>query len=300
MFAEIVLMFAGQIAAAISIFFIVESQLAPGMLAAYRLFLASILMFPLFYRESTELSRRLGITGAGMLVHLIRHSLAPGLLLGLHFIFWNTGARLTIAANATLFVNMTPVVMPLAVFFLTGEKPGAKEALATALAISGAVLLSLGDLSLGSDHLRGNLFAFISMLFLTFYLALSRRNKDLPFWYYIWGVYLIGGVTSFTADLALGAELWSDRGIVDVFPVIGLTLVSTIIGHNLINRAMRQIPSQIVGVGQLSQFLWAGILAWLLYGELPTPIFYPSMGLIAAGTIFMIMIHHENAASIGE
>jgi drug/metabolite transporter (DMT)-like permease len=293
MLTEILLMFLGQIAAAISIFFIRESQLAPGILGAYRLIFTSLLLLPLFIRDRRRVKQQFGLDRGALLRHLLRHSLIPGVVVGFHFIFWNTGARMTIAANATLFVNMTPVAMPLVIFLLTGEKPGWKELGATAIAISGALLLSFGDLSISREHLLGDAYAFVSMIFLTVYLALSRRHRSLPFWYYIWGVYLIGGLTALITDVILGAPLWSSRGLIEFVPVAGLALVSTIIGHNLINRAMRRIPSQIVGVGQLSQFLWAGILAWLIYGELPTAIFYPSMGLIALGTLIMIMIHRN-------
>jgi drug/metabolite transporter (DMT)-like permease len=300
MVIEILLMFLGQIAAAISIFFIRSSELAPGMLAAYRLFFTSLILLPWHLRDRRQVMRETGLSPVRMVRHLLRHSLVPGVILGFHFIFWNTGARMTIAANATLFVNMTPVAMPLVIFFLTKEKPSWKELAATAVAISGALLLTVGDLNISRDHLLGDLYAFISMIFLTVYLALSRRHRALPFWYYIWGVYLIGAFTAFAADLLRGAPLWSSRGTADLIPVAGLALVSTIVGHNLINRAMRTIPSQIVGVGQLSQFLWAGILAWLIYGELPAAIFYPSMGLIALGTTIMIVIHRTTHDPRGE
>lgn len=313
MLADVLLMLLGQLAAAISIFFIKASQLSPGYLAAYRLFFTVIIMFPWFFRDLRRLAGTKSATGsiaghrtgsmsepsvAELLLFLLRRSIFPGIMLGLHFIFWNTGARMTLAANATLFVNMTPVFMPLVIFFLTREQPSLPELLATAVALSGAFLLTLGDISLGTDHLLGDIFSFISMLFMTVYLALSRKNRALPFWYYISGVYLVGGLVAFTGSAVLGDNPLGGRGMVEFIPVIGLSLVSTILGHNLINRAMRSIPSQIVGVGQLSQFMWAGLIAWVVFGELPEPLFYPSMLLIAGGTLLMIYIHSKPRENI--
>ncbi|WP_041401724.1 DMT family transporter [Salinispira pacifica] len=305
MTADVLLMLLGQLAAAISIFFIKASQLSPGYLAAYRLFFTVIIMSPWFFRDLKKLGAADGENGTiqgcsavNLLLFLVRRSLFPGIMLGLHFIFWNTGARMTLAANATLFVNMTPVFMPLVIFVLTRERPSLPELLATAVALSGALLLTLGDISLGTDHLLGDIFSFVSMLFMTVYLALSRKNRALPFWYYISGVYFFGGIVAFLGSAVMGHNPMGGRGPVEIIPVMGLSLVSTILGHNLINRAMRSIPSQIVGVGQLSQFIWAGLIAWVVFGELPEPLFYPSMLLIAGGTLLMIYIHSKPRENI--
>lgn len=293
MIFDVLSMLLGQFAGSLSLIFIRDSQLSPGMLAAYRLFFISMLLLPVHLRDRREVAKQTGLSGGKLWGHLLRHSVFAGLMLGFHFVFWNSAARMTLAANATLFVSMTPIAMPFVVYAIDKTAFSWKEAGATALALSGAVLLSIGDVSIGKDHLKGDIFSLVAMLFLTIYLALSRRNKNLPFWYYIWGVYLIGGVTAFVADLLSGNPIWSQRGARELIGIVGLALVSTLIGHNLINRAMRRIPSQIVSVGQLTQSIWAGLIGWIGYSEVPSPFFYPSMGLITLGTIFMIVIHRK-------
>ena len=283
-------MLAGQIAASISIFMIRASQLAPGYLAAYRLFLSFIVMLPLFVRDMKTLRLQQSRV-AGVMRHLIRHCLLPGVLLGIHFILWNRAASLTLAANASLLVNMVPLFMPILIFLMTGERPLWQELLATIIALGGVVILTFGDLSLGQDHLAGDVYAFVSMLFFASYLALSRRNKALPFWYYMGGVYAFGGITAFISSLMEGVPLWTERGLVEVLPLLGLVLVPTLMGHNLINRAMRRIPSQLVSVGQLSQVFWAGLIARFLYGEIPRVSFYLAIGLILLAMVMIISVH---------
>ena len=294
MLIEIMFMLIGHIAGAVSIFLIRASRLAPGYLAAYRLFLSVLIFMPLFLRDARKLRASMNVHWGNLALHLLRYSLLPGVMLGLHFIFWNTAASMTLAANASLIVNMVPLFMPVIIFFMTSERPVWQEILATVIALGGVLLLTLGDLSLGREHLLGDLYSFISMLFLAVYLALSRKNKALPFWYYTGGVYLFGGITAFIISSIRGMPLWTDRGLVELLPVLGLTLVPTLLGHNLINRAMRRIPSQLVSVGLLSQVLWVGIFAWLLYGELPRRAFYPAIGLIGLGMGIIVFIHYKN------
>ncbi|MGI9255323.1 MAG: DMT family transporter [Salinispira sp.] len=297
MLIKILILFAGNIAATSSIFMIRASELAPGYLAAYRLFLAVLILTPLWFRDMKSLSAH-GHTNKhgsrhGGPAFLVRHCAPAGMFLGIHFVLWNNAAPLTLAANATLLVNMVALFMPVVMFVITREGPHKSEVLATALAFAGMILLTFGDISLGGKYLRGNIYAFISMLFVTVYLALSRKNKSLPFWYYIGGVYFFGAVTSFLISFLSGAALWTDRGLVEILPVLGLTLIPTLLGHSLMNWSMRHISSQLVSVSLLTQTLWSGILAWLIYGELPQPLFYPSAGLIILGMVIIAFTHHK-------
>ena len=100
----------------------------PVLLAAGRQLLAAVLLAGLFWRDARR--HRGTLTGR----HL-RRCILPGVLLGLHFITWIIGARLTLAANSSLIVNMVPVVMPFLLLVLMGESLNRGELLGTALAV---------------------------------------------------------------------------------------------------------------------------------------------------------------------
>lgn len=294
MLVNIVVMLIGNMAAASSIFFIRASGLAPGYLAAYRLFFAVLLLTPLWLRDMKKIPLKPGTNKfASGVLFLIRHCAVPGAMLGVHFILWNTAARLTLAANASLLVNTVALFMPLVIFLISKERPLWQELCATGIAFGGIILLTFGDISLRAEYLRGNLLAVASMLFYAVYLALSKRNKSLPFWYYISGVYFFGALVSFSGSLFTGTALWSGRGMVEILPLIGLILIPTFLGHNLSNWAMRRVPSQLVSVCHLTQAFWAGILAWFIYGELPHPSFYAALVFISLGMGIITYTHHK-------
>ena len=76
--------------------------------------------------------------------------------------------------------------------------------------------------------------------------------------------------------------------------VIGLAVIPTILGHSILNNAMRHLRGQIVSVVNLFQFLFAGALAYFLYDEAPRPVFYAAGALVVGGAIVVI---HAMAAT---
>ena len=112
-----VLLIFGVFASSTSFVYIRESSEAPVMLAAYRLLLTSLLISPLFIRDYRRFHK-------GELGTLFRSSIGPGFVLGLHFITWVIGARMTTGANATLIVSLVPLAMPFFMLFLSLSKFG--------------------------------------------------------------------------------------------------------------------------------------------------------------------------------
>src|SRR6187399_1251820 len=88
----------GLVSASSSVVFIKASAIDPVLLATGRLLVASLVVSPWFIARAREhrtfFRRELGRT------------FWPGVLLGLHFITWIIGARMTPAVNSSLLVNM--------------------------------------------------------------------------------------------------------------------------------------------------------------------------------------------------
>ena len=75
----------------------------------------------------------------------------------------------------------------------------------------------------------------------------------------------------------------------DFIMTLGLALGPTIVGHSLMNRAMTRLQPQVVSLFNLTQFIVAGILAFVLFRELPRPEFVISSALIVAGIAIPIL-----------
>jgi drug/metabolite transporter (DMT)-like permease len=270
-----------------SVIFIKIGATDPIVLSAYRLILGGLFLTPFLLRVKPGEDRP-------PFPDLIRRALPPAFFLGIHFITWITGARMTPSANASLIVNMVPVVMPLLLFFILNERITRPEGIGTVAAITGVLLLGIGDFNLSSEYALGDAVRFLSMLFYAFYLIFARKNRDLPSIYlYVVPVYLLAGL--FCLAIALVFQLTGQEVVwfgPDVrnewISILGLALVPTVFGHSIINWALRTIRGQAVVIINLAQFIFAGIMGFLLLHEVPHAVFYVASLMVVAGAVIVI------------
>lgn len=243
------------------------------MLAAYRVLLASLFLLPLYWRDRIRY-------GAEPLATLWRRSWLPGLVLAVHFILWVISARMTTAANANLIVNLMPIVMPFFMYLMFQERIQNREVIATLIAIVGMLLLTADDFNINRSHFRGDLLCLLAMILFAWYLALARRHRALPsVWLYVVPVYLVAGVSTFFVALIFSSPIHHYTAYNGGMIVL-LALVSTVIGHTALNYAMQHLRGQTVSVVNMAQFIVAGVIAWFLYDEKPSVLFYFSSAIL--------------------
>ena len=278
----ILLLLVGVFCGASSVVMIKASHLHPAVLSAYRLFLAVLLLLPIYLRE---VHRFRAVFSARE--HLLP-TLLPGLVLALHLITWTQGAQWTRAANATLIVCMVPVVMPFLLFFTMGEVITKWELLGTAVAMSGAVWLGASDFGVSRQSVLGDITCFISMLLFSYYLVQGRINRGFPsLWLYLVPLYAVAGGVCFLIALCVAKPLES-YPTREWLLVLAQAVVPTILGHSILNHAMKQLRGQLVSVVNLFQFLFAGALGYLFFNEVPGPVFYGAGLLVVGGAILVI------------
>jgi drug/metabolite transporter (DMT)-like permease len=273
---------AGVVATACSFVFIRESTEPPVMLAAWRVLLAVGLLSPAYLMAR----RRHGDEPCGQ---VLRRSLLPGMVLSAHFVSWVIGARLSLGANATIIVNLVPLAMPLLLWMMYKDVLQRREWLATLLAVAGLGILAADNLRLSAGHLAGDAICLLSMFLLALYLALARRHSALPsIWLYVVPVYAVAGITSLAAAPVFGPVMPLLESH-NILMVMALAAVSTVIGHSALNFAMQHMRGQTVGVMTLAQFIVAGIIAYMLYDEIPSLLFYPASALMMAGMVMVAL-----------
>lgn len=290
--AYLILIF-GVFCCSTSVIFIKIGGTDPIVLSAYRCLLGGLLLTPvLFFQRRSP--------GAFREFKVFKRALPPACFLGIHFITWIIGARLTPSANASLIVNMVPVVMPVLLWFVLREGISRAETAGTIAALSGVFLLGLGDFKFSPEHALGDAVCFLSMLFYAFYLIFARKNRDLPSVYmYVVPVYLMAGLICLLLAVArdsLGAPvLWfGPNGYKEWISILGLALVPTVFGHSIINWALRSIRGQAVVIINLAQFIFAGIMGFLLLSEVPQFAFYVASSLVVCGAL--IVVRHSRSA----
>lgn len=278
----------GAFACSTSAVLIKMTDLDPTFLAAARLLLAAAVLSPFWFQakflktdtEDVEKPRKRAIALAA-------------LFLGLHFVSWNVGARMTLAAHATLIVNMVPVVMPIVLWLSHREAINRAEVIATFISLIGVGWLGVSDYHFSKAHLQGDLVCLLSMVFFACYLSIGRRNsKNVSILAYVTPVYFYAGLLCLGLAFIRGAiEIPSGRE--DWISVVGLAIIPTLMGHSLINMALRVIRGQIAAVVNLLQFITSGVLAFWLFNEVPKPVFYGVSLIVLVACVFAIYSHQN-------
>ncbi len=251
------------------------------MLAAYRLLLTSLLISPLFIRDYRRFHK-------GELGTLFRSSIGPGFVLGLHFITWVIGARMTTGANATLIVTLMPLAMPFFMLLMYQEKITRNEVIATGLALLGLVILSVGDFNISAEYLTGDLVCLVSMVLFAYYLALAKDSARYEsIWLYVFPMYLLAGVFCFVLALFFSSPIHSYSPYEGLM-ILLLAVVPTIGGHTILNYSMQKLRGQTVSIINMGQFIFAGIIAYFIYMEIPTMEFYIA-SLLFLLSIWLVM-----------
>lgn len=254
----------GVLACSTAVIFIKASHTPPVWLAAERLLLAAAVLTPLAIRDARGTSLKLA--------DVLRTAWWPAMFLALHFATWVMAARLIPAANSSLIANLTPVLMPLVAWVLLRERVSRRELLATLIGVGGVAILAAGDLDASAGYLKGDGLCCIAMAALTIYYALARHLRGGSLWLYVVPLYSIAGVLCALTALAIDG-LPPLPSAHEALLVLGVTLVPTVIGHSLMNRAMGQLRPQIVSLAGLGQVPCAALMAWLLWREVPSALF---------------------------
>jgi len=290
MIPQLLLLTAGVFCCSTSVIFIKLSSVPPVLLAAYRLLLASVILTPLFLRG-------IGKNGTSFSLRNLRHSLLPGVVLAVHFVAWNVGARLTLAANSTLIVNMVPAVMPSLLYFIVKERINRREIGGTSCAMLGVLLLGGIDVRMSRSTFAGDIVCFISMALFALYLCLARKNRrSETIWLYIVPLYYIAGLLCLIAGLVFETPR-IHYSPAEILYIAGLGIVPTVAGHSILNYSMQRLRGQLVSVAILSQFIFAGILGFYLLGEIPHPIFYATSVLLIGGGVVAALPGAKNKRS---
>lgn len=263
-----IILIIGVICCSTSIIFIKKSDMESEFLAAYRTLLSAIILIPICiydFKTKTDINIK----------SYIKISLIPGLLLALHFISWMYGARLAEPANSSLIVNLTPIVTPIFLYFMIHEKLTLKEVLGTSIVMCGVIILAISDFHTNPQFFWGDVICLVSMIFFACYLIFSRKNKGLKsLWLYVAFLYTWCGMICLLIGVLIGKNPIEKFDKNNFLQILFLACITTILGHSLLNHAMKYIRGQIVSLINQFQFILGAIWGVVYFSVTPSKYFY--------------------------
>ena len=255
------------------------SAAAPLAIAAYRMIFASLLLLPFFLHGGGV--ERLRASGRRGFITLM----AVGVVLAVHFASWISSLSLTSVASSVIFVHADPIFVAVVSHFVLRERVTRRRLLGILIAFAGAIVIAVGDLSLGETNLYGDILALIGALMLGVYILSGRRiRQSLDLVSYVTPVY---GASA--AALAVGCVL-TGTPLAPYPPreyllFLALAVVPMIFGHTVYNWALRYVEAPVVSISLLGEPVGATLLAFLILGEAPTP------GVLVGGFITLLGIY---------
>lgn len=212
--------------------------------------------------------------------------IGSGLALGLHFALFQGALALTTVASAATLATMSPIFVALGAARFLAEPAERRVIASMGVTIVGAVVIGAGDLAgldLGPRALIGDAMAFASAIAVTGYLLVGRvARADVPVSVYAAVVYGVAAAGLGVLALAVGAPLVG-YAPTTWLAILGLIVGPQLLGHTIFNTLLSRVPATLVSIVVLAEPVGAGVLAWLVLGELPAGAFAIGAPLVLLG-----------------
>lgn len=199
--------------------------------------------------------------------------LGAGLFFAADLGVWHWSIVYTSVANATLLANLAPIFVTLAGWILWRTQVTRVFLAGMALAIAGMFVLVGPNFALGGTKLLGDALGALTGVFYAGYMLSIKSARDAQ----ASTARLMAWSTTITAIALLPVALLSPQPFLPQaasgwMVVIGLALITQVLGQGLIAYAFAHLPASLSSVSLLIQPVTAALLAWALFAEAIGPV----------------------------
>lgn len=251
------------------------------VMVMYRMFLASILIFPMVFKhreEFAQISRKEWIA-----------IVFAGIFLACHFGLWFESLNHTTVASSTLILALQPAIALVGGMLFFKEKVNLPTVIAMGIAFIGVAIVGGGSLEGGSGALLGNVLSFFAVISVVVYLMIGQRNvKSINHWVYSFLVFLMAGLTVAVFNLIGGYSFvgyspndWLVFFMLAIFPTGA---------HIIYNMLLNYVNTTTVSMSTLGEPIGASILAMILLNEMLTAVEMLGGALIIAGIFYFLRL----------
>jgi drug/metabolite transporter (DMT)-like permease len=162
------------------------------------------------------------------------------------------------------------------------------------LSVLGAAWIGLGDLELSGMHLAGDALAILGAVFAAGYLICGRAaRKYSTLEDYLRWVYGVASLWLVVYALIFGGGLLG-ISLTGLFWTAVMAIACQVVGHSLLNLAVRLYPAHLVTMALLGEGLLGAGWAALVVADYPTTQWFQGAPLIFAGLVVALTSQREN------
>ncbi len=261
---------------------IVKLASAPAsVIAMYRLAFAILIMLPLVLRNYRDSFRQIKKSDWGF------GSLA-GISLAFHFILWFESLNYTSVASSVVLVTLQPLFAFIGTYLFFKEKLTLLAIAGGVTAVAGSIVISWGDFRISGMALWGDLLALTACAMVTGYLLFGQNiRKRLDLIPYTFIVYGIAALTLILYNILLRYPFFSYPSS-DWGYFLLLAIFPTLLGHSLLNWAVKWVSVNVISMSILFEPIGASILAYFILGEKLHTMQWIGGGIIITGLYLFI------------
>jgi drug/metabolite transporter (DMT)-like permease len=209
--------------------------------------------------------------------------LAAGLCLAVHFGAWIASLEYIPIAASVVLVDSHPILVAIASYFVLGEVLAPRSLAGAILGMVGTVVICRdGFLGMRSD-LLGDGLALLGAFAMVGYLLAGRKVRNhVSLLGYATPVYLACSLFLLMWAGVSGSRVWP-YGRVEWILFAALAIVPTILGHTVLNWAIRHVPATGISISFLGEPVVAAALAFFFFGQRPSTATLIGSTLVLAG-----------------
>ena len=194
-----------------------------------------------------------------------------GAFLAFHFLFWIASLNLTSVLSSVVFVTSHPNLIAFwGPVFIRRETFSWRVCIYALLAVLGAAILTIGDAAGLGQALFGDMLAFLGAVMMSGYLLIGRRlTKHIPLPLYLTIVYSSASIILIGLVVTLDVPVFGYTNNTYLY-LLSIAIFPQVIGHSLINWALRRWSAIFVSVTIVSEPVIASLLAAVFLGEVPS------------------------------
>lgn len=272
----------GNVALSFGVLFVRVADVGPVASAFWRMAIAAPLLFALARRDGVPMK-----APRGRMAWLF---ILAGLFFAADLGTWHIGALQTKLANSNLLANAASFLFPVYGFMMARALPSRAQAVALMLAALGTMLLIGRSFEVSSQYFVGDLYSLTAGILYTAYLIVidQVRKVMMPWSALAWTTLSCMGPLLFAAWIR-GEQIWPSNW----WPLIGLALLSQIIGQGLVTYVIGRMSPTVIGIAILLQPVIAAVLGYTLYNELMGPLDLAGAAMIG---LALVLVRQRPAA----
>lgn len=218
---------------------------------------------------------------------VLARAVGAGLMLAVHFGLWIPSLRMTSVTAATALVTTSPLFI-MAADRLAGRRVPRGVLLGVLSALAGVLVITGFDASSSSRALTGDLMALGGGAAGAAYTLLGASvRRTVSTTGYTTLAYSVCALALLPVCLLGGVSLsgYAPRTWVELAV---LTVTAQLLGHSLLNRALRSLGATTVALAILLEVPGAALVAWAFWGQVPPPATVPGAALLLLGLAVVV------------